>query len=54
VIGRDFDEDLVARVVKQPPEVLLKAAEEAIAERLVTDLGNGRYSFAHALVRDTL
>jgi class 3 adenylate cyclase len=54
VIGRDFDEDLVARVVKQPPEVLVKAAEEAIAERLVTDLGNGRYSFAHALVRDTL
>ena len=54
VIGRDFDEDLVARVVKQPPEVLMKAAEEAIAERLVTDLGNGRYSFAHALVRDTL
>src|SRR5262245_37961212 len=54
VIGRDFDEDLVARVVKRPPEVLMQAAEEAIAERLVTDLGNGRYSFAHALVRDTL
>ena len=32
----------------------MKAAEEAIAERLVTDLGDGRYSFAHALVRDTL
>ena len=32
----------------------MKAAREAIAERLVTDLGDGRYSFAHALVRDTL
>ncbi|HSD23894.1 MAG TPA: AAA family ATPase, partial [Solirubrobacterales bacterium] len=54
VIGRDFDEDLVARVVKQPLQVLMGAVREAIAERLVTDLGNGRYSFAHALVRDTL
>ena len=54
VIGRDFDEDLVGRVAKQPPEELMKAAREAIAERLVTDLGDGRFSFAHALVRDTL
>ena len=54
VIGRDFDEELVGRVVKQPPEVLMQVAREAIAERQVTDLGNGRYSFAHALVRDTL
>jgi eukaryotic-like serine/threonine-protein kinase len=54
VIGRDFDEQLVARVVKQSPEQLMRAAKEAIAERLVTDLGDGRYSFAHALVRDTL
>jgi class 3 adenylate cyclase len=54
VIGRDFDEDLVARVAKQPPDQLMSAANEAIAERLVTDLGDGRFSFAHALVRDTL
>ncbi len=54
VIGRDFDEELVSRVAKQSPEGLMKAAREAIAERLVTDLGQGRYSFAHALVRDTL
>jgi predicted ATPase len=32
----------------------MKAAQEALAERLVTDLGDGRFSFAHALVRDTL
>jgi eukaryotic-like serine/threonine-protein kinase len=54
VIGRDFDEELVARVAEQSPEELMAAAKEAIDERLVTDLGGGRYSFAHALVRDTL
>jgi class 3 adenylate cyclase len=54
VIGRDFEEDLVWRVAKQPPEALMNAASEAIAERLVTDLGDGHYSFSHALVRDTL
>jgi class 3 adenylate cyclase/tetratricopeptide (TPR) repeat protein len=54
VIGRDFEEDLVWRVADLPREELMAAAGEAIAERLVTDLGNGRYSFAHALVRDTL
>jgi class 3 adenylate cyclase/tetratricopeptide (TPR) repeat protein len=54
VIGRDFEEELVGRVAQQQPEQLMKAAQEAIAERLVTDLGDGRYSFAHALVRDTL
>ncbi len=54
VIGRDFDEDLVWRVAQREPAQLMKAAQEAIAERLVTDLGDGHYSFAHALVRDTL
>src|SRR3954452_14721695 len=54
VIGRDFDEDLVWRVAELKPEQLMKAAQEAIAERLVTDLGDRRYSFAHALVRGTL
>jgi class 3 adenylate cyclase/tetratricopeptide (TPR) repeat protein len=54
VIGRDFDEELVLRVIQLPPAAMMTAAREAIAERLVTDLGNGHYSFAHALVRDTL
>ena len=54
VIGRDFDRELVWRVAKLEPQQLMKAAEEAVAERLVTDLGDGHYSFAHALVRDTL
>src|SRR3954447_2093539 len=54
VIGRDFDRELVGLVAEQSPEELMQAAREAIAERLVTDLGDGQYSFAHALVRDTL
>jgi eukaryotic-like serine/threonine-protein kinase len=54
VIGREFEEQVVLRVADLSPEQLMQAAREAIAERLVTDLGDGRYSFAHALVRDTL
>ena len=54
VIGRDFDQELVWRVADMQPEQLMTAATEAIAERLVTDLSDGHYSFAHALVRDTL
>src|SRR3954451_8984911 len=54
VIGRDFDEDLVWRVAELKPEQLMKAAQEAIAERLVTDLGDRRSPFPHALVRGTL
>ncbi len=54
VIGREFDEELVVRVANLSPEALMTAANEAIAERLVNDLGGSRYSFAHALVRDTL
>ena len=53
-IGREFDEDLVVAVSDQPPGKLMGTAAEAIAERLVTEVGGGRYSFAHALVRDTL
>jgi eukaryotic-like serine/threonine-protein kinase len=54
VIGRDFEEEVVSRVAEMGPEQLMAAAAEAIAERLVNDLGDGRFSFAHALVRDTL
>src|SRR3954470_24091419 len=54
VIGRDFEEDLVWRVAGLHREDLMTAAQESIEERLVTDDGDGHYSFAHALVRDTL
>jgi class 3 adenylate cyclase len=54
VIGREFEERVVVRVADLSREQLMKAAGEAISERLVTDLGDGHFSFAHALVRDTL
>ncbi len=54
VIGRDFEGELVWRVAQLPQQAMLNAAREAIAERLVSDLGDGHFSFAHALVRDTL
>jgi class 3 adenylate cyclase len=54
VIGRDFEDELVERVADLSREQLMAGANEAVAERLVNDLGKGRYSFAHALVRDTL
>ena len=54
VIGREFEEELVERVAELRREALMTAAKEAIAERLVNELDDGRYSFAHALVRDTL
>ncbi len=41
VIGRDFDEEVVQRVSKLSPQELMTAAGEAIAERLVTDIGRG-------------
>ena len=53
-IGREFDAELVIRVAELKPAELMKAAGEAVAERLVSDLGEGRFSFSHALVRDTL
>ncbi|HET8592820.1 MAG TPA: adenylate/guanylate cyclase domain-containing protein, partial [Solirubrobacterales bacterium] len=54
VVGRDFELELVRRVADLPESDQLGAAREALAERLVTDIGDGRLSFAHALVRDTL
>jgi eukaryotic-like serine/threonine-protein kinase len=54
VVGRDFEAELVDRLVDLSPEQLMTAANEAVAERLVSDRGDGRFSFAHALVRDTL
>jgi len=53
-VGREFEAELVVRVAALERDELMKAAREAVAERLVTDLGGGRFSFSHALVRDTL
>ncbi len=53
-IGREFDGDLVLRVAELEPKQLMAASSEAIAERLVTEVAERRYSFSHALVRETL
>jgi eukaryotic-like serine/threonine-protein kinase len=54
-VGREFDGRLVMKVAGLPYEDLRAAADEAVGARLVTPAaGEDRYSFAHALVRETL
>jgi class 3 adenylate cyclase len=54
-IGREFDSELLLKVAELEPADLMKGGREAVAERLITDLGGmQRWSFSHALVRDTL
>ena len=56
VIGRDFDLGLVARMLDEPAEQVLERVEEALEARLVAEVAGspGRFTFAHALVRQTL
>jgi DNA-binding SARP family transcriptional activator len=56
VIGRDFDSSLLERVVSLSEEEFLNALEEALSADLVVEVPNspGRYSFSHALIRETL
>jgi DNA-binding SARP family transcriptional activator len=56
VIGRDFDGSLLERVLELDEEQFLKPLEEALDASLVTESPGerGRYSFSHALIRETL
>jgi DNA-binding SARP family transcriptional activator/tetratricopeptide (TPR) repeat protein len=56
VIGRDFDSSLVERVVPLDEDTFLDALDDALASGLVVGApaGSGRYSFSHALIRETL
>ena len=56
VIGRDFDARVVERTTQLPAEEVLGAVDEAIAAQLVVEAWRAvrRYSFRHALVRETL
>jgi tetratricopeptide (TPR) repeat protein len=56
VIGRDFDAGLVERVVSLDEDAFLNALDEALATGLVVEspANTGRYSFSHALIRETL
>jgi DNA-binding SARP family transcriptional activator/tetratricopeptide (TPR) repeat protein len=56
VIGRDFDAALLENVVSLDEDAFLNALDEAIAAGLVVEspARPGRYSFSHALIRETL
>ena len=54
VIGREFELEVLERVAGEPGDVLLPLLEEAIDAQVVEEVGVGRYSFLHALIRATL
>ncbi|WP_168929277.1 BTAD domain-containing putative transcriptional regulator [Nocardioides sp. GY 10113] len=52
VIGREFDLDLLADALGTDEDTTLAELEPALAVDLLQDLGDDRFRFAHALVRD--
>ncbi len=56
VMGREFGLDALARLTELGRDGLLDVLDEAMAERVVTDVPGspGRLRFGHALIRDTL
>ncbi len=56
VIGRDFDLDVLARVVGTDPERVLGLLEEGVSASLLREsvAVSGRFTFAHALIEHTL
>ena len=56
VVGREFGMDALGPVTNLADERLLELMEEAVASRVITEVPGavGRYSFSHALVRETL
>ncbi len=55
-IGREFEVALLHSVCERPMEPLLDLLGEAVAQSVLTEVGErpGRFSFGHALIRDTL
>jgi tetratricopeptide (TPR) repeat protein len=56
VIGREFDLRLVEALANLPEDELLDRIEEAVAARVLAEIPGapGRFSFTHALIRETL
>lgn len=54
VIGRDFDVELLSEATDAAEPVVVDALEQATAAALLTAVGPGRYSFAHAVIQYTL
>ncbi|HEX6388882.1 MAG TPA: AAA family ATPase [Solirubrobacteraceae bacterium] len=54
VIGTEFDIDVLELATERPRDVLLDALDDALASGLIHEQAAGRFSFAHALARETL
>jgi tetratricopeptide (TPR) repeat protein len=56
VLGRDFSLEILERVADMTVDELVDALDEAVRAGIVLEArgAHGRYSFAHALVRETL
>ncbi|HEY2437070.1 MAG TPA: AAA family ATPase [Solirubrobacteraceae bacterium] len=56
VIGRDFDLELLSRVVESEPDRVLALLEEGVSASLLRETAAvpGRFTFAHALIEHTL
>ncbi|XVQ14016.1 ATP-binding protein [Spirillospora sp. CA-255316] len=54
VLGREFHRRVLAATAEIPVPHVDRLLDQALAARLVTALGEGRYAFAHDLVRETL
>jgi tetratricopeptide (TPR) repeat protein len=54
VLGREFHRQLLAAAVSAPVAEVDRQLGQAVATRLVVALGDGRFAFAHDLVRETL
>lgn len=54
VVGREFDPELLAEVLKQPATLVLDLFQEAFNKRVVAPIGPTTYRFTHALVREAI
>ena len=56
VVGREFDVDLLARVLESEEDELLDLLDEAVEASVLNESGSavGRFTFAHALINHTL
>ena len=54
VVGAAFDLELLAAVAERPGDEVLVVCEDGVRLGLLQELGVGRFTFAHAIVRSTL
>jgi len=54
VIGRDFDHEVLLRAARRDGQALADALDEALIAHIIEETTDGRYQFAHNLIRLTL